>query len=60
MYLAHSALQFKYLTQSDLEEASSLAAAAFAKTPCYVQMLPGNEDERVEFLKWLLQFKAHV
>ena len=44
--MATSALHFKYLTPSNLEEASSLAAAAFAKTPCYVQMLPGNEDER--------------
>ena len=53
--MATSALQFKYLTPSDLEEASSLAAAAFAKAPCYVEMLPGNEGERVDFLKWLFK-----
>ena len=53
--MATSALQFKYLTPSGLEEASSLAAAAFAKAPCYVEMLPGNEEERVVFLKWLFE-----
>ena len=48
-------LQFKYLTTTNLEDAALLAATAFAKTPCYVEILPGDEKERILFLKWLFE-----
>ena len=43
------------LTAKNVQVAARLAAAAFANTPCYTEILPGDERERVSFLEWLFE-----
>jgi GNAT superfamily N-acetyltransferase len=45
----------KLLTSSKLPEAAALAAAAFANSPCYREIMPGDSNDRIEFLKWMFE-----
>ena len=45
----------KLLTLADLSSAGALAAAAFAESPPYIEIMPGDATERVAFLQWMFE-----